>query len=160
MAANDRTARRDGSYVTTYIDGNVVRHIRTAPRQRQQSAPGTLSRQARRNREKALHMSVTYVVFLTAAAVAAVFLCVQYLQLQAQGTSYRNDIARLENELNVMQQANDAAYEEAISSVNMEQIKEIAIHQLGMVYADQGQIIRYSRQNGDYIRQYSEIPQE
>lgn len=160
MAAQGHAGRGTGTYVTTYIDGNVVRHIQAEPARRQQTAPGTLSREVRRNRERALHMSVAYVTFLAAAAITTVFLCVQYLQLQAQGVTYRNTIARLESELNAAQMANDTAYEEAISSVNMEQIKETAIHELGMVYADQGQIIRYDRQNGDYVRQYAQIPQE
>lgn len=160
MAERRRYRERNANYIT-YIDGNVVRRIEAdEPAARRRSAPKKTSSSARRNREKALHMTLPYVAFLAAAAVTAVFLCVQYLQLQAQGTTYRGKIARLESELNAAQLANDSAYEEAISSVNMEQIKDIAVHQLGMVYADQGQIIRYSRQNGDYIRQYGQIPQE
>lgn len=150
----------DRHYRTTYIDGNVVRHIETVPASREQQTQKVLSSEARRNREKALHMTLPYVMFLTVAAVAAVFLCVQYLQLQAAGITYRKEIVRLESALNNAQIANDNAYEEAMSSVNMEQIKEIAVQELGMVYADQGQVITYSSQDGDYIRQYGEIPQE
>ena len=54
----------------------------------------------------------------------------------------------------------DNAYEEALSSVNMEDVKNIAVNDLGMTYADEGQIITYSNQDGDYIRQYTEIPTE
>ena len=152
--------RSTNSYVTTYIDGNVVRQVQAQPKRRPERQPDTrtLSNTARRNREKALHMTMPYVMFLTAAAIAAVFLCVQYLQLQAQGTTYRSTIAGLESELSAVRLANDNAYEEAMSSVNMEQIKEIAIHQLGMVYADEGQVILYNNRDGDYIRQYGAIP--
>lgn len=94
----------------------------------------------------------------TVAAVATVFLCVQYLQLQALGTTYRSDIAALESTLSEAKLVNDSAYEEAISSVSMEEIKEIAVNELGMVYANEGQVIVYSSQDSDYVRQYNEIP--
>ena len=66
----------------------------------------------------------------------------------------------LESTLSEAKLANDSAYEEAISSVSMEQIKEVAVNELGMVYANEGQVIVYSSQKEDYIRQYEEIPQE
>ncbi len=151
-----QTGRR---YTTTYIDGNVVRHIQTEPgRERQQRARRPQAVNTRRNREKALNMTMPYVMFLMVAAVASVFLCVQYLQLQALGTNYRSDIAALESTLSEAKLANDSAYEEAVSSVSMEEIKETAINELGMVYANEGQVIVYSSQDRDYIRQYEEIP--
>lgn len=155
--------RQAGSrqYTTTYIDGNVVRHLQTVPKQ----APTRGRHQAaqintQKNRQKALQMTLPYVVFLTAAAVATVFLCVTYLKLQAAGITYRSEIAALESRISTMRLANDNAYEDAVSSVNMEQVKEIAVNDLGMTYAKEGQIITYSSQDGDYIRQYGEIPAE
>ncbi|MDO4343428.1 MAG: hypothetical protein Q4C50_01370 [Eubacteriales bacterium] len=146
---------------TTYIDGNVVRHIQTAPnRSPQQKNRTRASVNTRRNRERALNMTMPYVVFLTAATIATVFLCVNYLKLQAAGTTYRKEIATLESQLSTARLANDNAYEDAVSSVNMENVKEIAVKQLGMVYADEGQVITYNSQDGDYIRQYGEIPTE
>ena len=105
-------------------------------------------------------MTMPYVVFLSIAAIATVFLCVAYLKLQAAGITYRSEIAVLESRISTMRLANDNAYEDAVSSVNMEQVKEIAVNDLGMTYAKEGQIITYSSQDGDYIRQYGEIPTE
>ncbi len=146
-------------YRTTYIDGNVIRHVETVPASGDRQAQKSLSSDTRRNREKALHITLAYVIFLTVAATAAVFLCVQYLQLQALGITYRKEIVRMESTLSTARMANDNAYEEAMSSVNMEQIKEIAVHELGMKYASQGQVIFYNSTDSDYIRQYGEIPQ-
>lgn len=157
--------RRD--YTNTYIDGNVIRHVQAVPerktdrRSREQSQRrAEVSRQARRNREKALRMNVPYVSFLTAVSVATVFVCVNFLQLQSEGISYRNKIASLESQLTELKLANDNAYEEAVSSVDMEEVKRIAVNELGMTYADEGQIILYNNQEGDYIRQYAEVPTE
>ena len=175
MAASDRSLqsnrRMTGSsqkrgYTNTYIDGNVIRHVQAVPQQRpdrrrnQEQRRAEAQRQARRNREKALRMNVPYVSFLTAVSVATVFVCVNFLQLQSEGISYRNTIASLESQLTELKLANDNAYEEAVSSVNMEEVKKIAVNDLGMTYADEGQIITYNNQEGDYIRQYADIPTE
>ena len=64
------------------------------------------------------------------------------------------------SQLTELKLANDNAYEETLSSVDMEEVKRIAVNDLGMTYADEGQIITYSNQDGDYIRQYTEIPTE
>lgn len=154
-------------YTNTYIDGNVIRHVQAVPGQRtdrrtreQEQRRREVSSRARRNREKALRMNVPYVSFLTAVSVATVFVCVNFLQLQSEGISYRNQIASLESQLTELKLANDNAYEEAVSSVDMEEVKRIAVNDLGMTYADEGQIITYSNQEGDYIRQYAEVPTE
>lgn len=157
-----RTAPDSGRRLTnTYIDGNVVRRVQTVPKQdRREQQKRSASINARRNREKALRMNLPYVVFLTVASIATVFVCINFLKLQAQGITYRTEIANLESRLSTMKLANDNAYEDAVSSVNMDEVKTIAINELGMEYADEGQVITYSSQDGDYIRQYQEIPTE
>ena len=157
-----RTAQQNSGrrLTNTYIDGNVVRRVEQLPQQPGNTQQRMTSARARRNREKALRMNLPYVVFLTAASIATVCVCVNFLKLQAQGITYRNEIAVLESRLSSMKLANDNAYENAISSVSMEEVKEIAVNQLGMVYANEGQVITYSSQEGDYIRQYREIPTE
>ena len=176
MAASERRiqsnrringSQRSRQFTNTYIDGNVIRHVQAVPQKRtdrrsmmQERRREEAQVQAKRNRERALRMNVPYVSFLTAVSIATVFVCVNFLQLQAQGISYRNQIASLESQLTELKLANDNAYEETLSSVDMEEVKRIAVNDLGMTYADEGQIITYSNQDGDYIRQYAEIPAE
>ncbi|MDO4522569.1 MAG: hypothetical protein Q4B57_05405 [Eubacteriales bacterium] len=156
---NDNRSRR--SYANTYIDGNVVRQIEAAPKRTRQELPREVARKnIRRNREKSQRVNLPYVAFLTVVSITTVFVCVNYLRLQADGISYRSEIAGLESNLSSLKLANDNAYENAISSVDMEQVKYIAINELGMEYADEGQVITYSNEDGDYIRQYAEIPAE
>jgi len=141
-----------------YIEGNAVRY-----RERANSAPEigpSVSRKTRRNREKAQQINFAYVLFLLAAAVATLFVCVHFLQLQAESTAHRKRVASLESQLSEQKMENDAAYEEAVSSVDLEKVKDIAIHELGMVYADQGQIMTYDSQDSDYVRQYDNVPTE
>ena len=55
---------------------------------------------------------------------------------------------------------NDAAYEKAAASVDLDEVKNIAIKKFGMIYANQGQIITYDVQDSDYVRQYDDVPIE
>ena len=41
---------------------------------------------------------------------------------------------------------------------HLEEIKKIAINELGMKYAKEGQVIIYSGEGSDYVRQYKAIP--
>ena len=43
------------------------------------------------------------------------------------------------------------------SSINLEEIRRIAITELGMTYAGQGQIVEIPDDGSDYVRQYADI---
>ena len=45
------------------------------------------------------------------------------------------------------------------SNVDLDEIKRIAIGELGMKYAKEGQVITYSGEGSDYVRQYGDIPE-
>lgn len=147
-----------------YVHGNTVRKVspsQALPKQRQgETVKPQVSRKTRRNRERAMQLNFAYVAFLTAAAVASLFVCVNYLKLQAESATYRTKIAGLESQLSTLKAENDAEYEKALSSVDLEEIKDIAINELGMVYAEEGQIVTYNSQEGDYVRQYEDVPTE
>ncbi len=155
---SSRSAR---SYSETYTNGNAVRYVEAVPERR------TRGRQTRReeqivinkerNRENALRVNASYVLFMICICVVLIVVSVNYLKLQAAGTAFRNEIAARESELSELKLANDNSYEHMMASIDMESVKKIAINELGMRYADEGQIITYNSQHGDYIRQYGEI---
>jgi cell division protein FtsL len=99
-----------------------------------------------------------FVLFLTAICAAALCICVYYLQQKAEITNQYETIAKLENRYNTLKDDNDARYNEVMSSVSLEDIKEAALTRLGMHYADAGQIRYYSVQDDSYVRQYREVP--
>ncbi len=105
-------------------------------------------------------MNKGYVTFLSIVAVACLFICVNYLKLQAQVTESRKQISRMESSYSDLKLSNDAAYSKAVSSVDLDKIRDIAINELGMVYANQDQIVTYEKQDKDYVRQYEEVPKE
>ncbi len=173
---------RYGYYQRTYIEGNTVRKLhdtqavpqelpddqreyrRPAPR-RESSVRAREGQNARRavkarTRRRAIQMNFGYVAFLTGAAAMSVFICVNFLQLQARNTSLQKEIINLESQYSELKLSNDDAYARAVSSVDLEEIRDIAINELGMVYAKEGQIITYDSETEDYVRQYEEVPQE
>lgn len=154
-----RTTQNGRTYV--YVDGTAVRKLQSVPADRPQKkqTPST-SQATKRNRERALSMNVGYVIFLTVAAVICVFMCVNFLQLQAKGTKLQKEVTALETTLDAAILENDSDYNRIMTSVDMEYVKDVAMNELGMVYAKKSQIVTYEMQDGDYVRQYTEIPAE
>lgn len=105
-------------------------------------------------------MSLGYVGFLSVAAVSSLFICVNFLRLQAEATQARKTVASMESQYSELKLSNDAAYSKAVSNVDLEEIRNIAINELGMVYANKGQIVTYEKPDKDYVRQYGEVPKE
>lgn len=137
-----------------YIYGNTVRRLEVArPLEEPRKQP---QHEIRKNRDKARHMSAGYVLFLAAALCAAAFILVNYIQLQAELTNRTKSVAKKESQLNSLRIANDEEYNRIVNSVNLEDIKRIAIGELGMVYAEEGQIITYTNASNDYMRKVSD----
>lgn len=70
------------------------------------------------------------------------------------------NIAALESQLAELKTENDDEYNRVVTSVDLEQIRDIAINELGMVYADQDQVILYDGEGSDYVKQYADIPED
>ena len=71
-------------------------------------------------------------------------------------TNVTEHIASQESELNNLKVANDEELCRITSSVDMEEVKRVAIGELGMVYPQEGQIITYSSEGRDYVRKVSD----
>ena len=143
---------------TPYIYDNTARDLQI--RRQMEEPRRQLSHETRKNRDKARHMSIGYVTFLMVALVACAFFLVNYIQMQSQLTTKIAEVSRMESELNALKLANDEEYSRITSSVNLEEIKKIAIGELGMVYAQEGQIVYYNNEGSDYVRQFGDIPKQ
>lgn len=85
-----------------YVYGNAVRRAEAVPVRNPQSRPPQpkrTSRQVRKNRNRAMSISPAYAVFLAAAAVCAVILCMMYLKLQSDVMNHSKNITALQSEL-------------------------------------------------------------
>ncbi len=157
--APGRTAnRRQNTYGRNeYIQGNAVRKL-DVQRQMEEPPRKKLSNSTRKNRDKAFYMNLPYVMFLATALVVMGIVLVGYIQLRADITSSVKNISRLESELNDLKLENDETYSRITSSIDLEEIRRIAIGELGMRYAEEGQVVGYSVDGSDYVKQFADIP--
>lgn len=134
-----------------YVYGNTARRLEVQ-RQLQEPARKPVQHEVRKNRDKAHHMSMGYVLFLAAALIAAGLILVNYVQLQAELTNLTKTNATQASVLSSLRLSNDEAYNRVLSSIDLEEVKRIAIGELGMVYAQEGQIYNYTSEGNDYMR--------
>ncbi len=139
-------------YDNTARQLDVKRAINEAPKKKFNVA-------TRKNRDRALHMNLGYVTFLVAAMLVTAGVLINYIQLQSQITNNVEQISYLERQLNDLKLANDEEYSRITSSIDLEEIKRIAIGELGMKYASEGQIVTYNNEGSDYVKQIAGIPE-
>ena len=176
------TARRgrvnSGTTRNMYVDGNTVRRLQELPyrqyppaglpeqRRRKVKKPASqtarrsreVSREAIRNRQKAMRMGKGFVIFLAVMSVAVLFFCVTFLQLRSDITGRIKNVAALESELSELKEDNDAYESQVTSDVDLNRIKTIAIGRLGMNYPTDAQKKTYTMSNNSYVRQYQDVP--
>lgn len=148
VSSTNRINRGTGN---TYVYGSAAPKYDV--RRQLEEPKRQLSNETRKNREKARNMSLGYVVFLMGALCMAGMILINYIQLQADVTNTIKHISRLESQLNTAKIANDEEYNRIINNIDLEEIKRIAIGELGMTYAKEGQIITYTNTGNDYMRQ-------
>lgn len=149
-------ATRQNAY---YVHGNAARKLQ--PERRTTGRPEKKVNYAvMRNRERAKHMNAGYVLFLWAALIATGIILVYYIGLQSDITNSVKHISTLERQLNDLKVANEEDYSRITSSVDLEEIRRIAIQELGMQYAQEGQIVSFASENSDYVKQMAEIPRQ
>lgn len=141
------------------IEGNTARKVQTLEYPSRERQP---ERRERRHEEKSnvQYVNVLYMIFLAAASCMVLWSCVNYLQLQAETTSRVKHIASLETELEDLRKENNDNYTRIMTSVDLDHIRDVAINELGMVYAEPNQVILYDGGTDDYVRQNGSIPSD
>jgi len=146
---------RTGGHGDYYVDGNTARKLDV--REEIKKTPN--KKQNTQNRKKPVRkMSFGYVVFMVAVVAIASVVMINYLSVRSQNTAILKTISEKESQLNSLKLANDEEYSRIISSVDLEYVKEVAINDLNMQYADEGQIVVVSATGDDYVRQYEKMP--
>ena len=120
---NRRSGYRGNGQGQFYVYGSTVRQMQAAPERAPQKArpaePKRTSRQVARNRNRAMSISPAYAVFLAAAAICAVFVCVMYLNLQSSVVSRSENVTAMQEELAELTEDNNTRYNAAADSVNI-----------------------------------------
>lgn len=84
----------------------------------------------------------------------------EHLKLQSQITTCIKNTNRIQAEYWEQKEENDEEYKRLSNAYNINEIRDMAINELGMSYPTEGQIIYYDMDGNDYVRQYAEIPEE
>lgn len=147
--------RRNAATSNLYVYDNTARQL-DVRRQLQEAPRKQLSNETRKNRDKAQHMNPGYVLFLLGAVCICAIVLINYVQLQSEITTTVKQISTMESQLNTMRLTNDENYNRVVSNVDLEEVRKIAIGELGMTYAKEGQIITYENAGSDYMRRVSE----
>lgn len=153
-----------------YTDGTAARKLAVQPqyarpervpeRTREEELPGYARvRKAKPQKGLKLAMHPAFAVFLAFSVVATLGACTLMLSMQAKVTGQSDSITMLQSEIEVLTDNNNAYEARINSSVNLEQIRDIAINQLGMVYPVEGQVVYYNLTEADYVRQFQDIPE-
>lgn len=139
-----------------YVYGNVLTSEETV--RRMQQPREVVDVRVQRNRERAKKMGFRDVFFLTIASAAVVIMLVSYLQMQSELTYRAKSVAQKQIDLSNLKLSNDEELNRIESGINLEEIKRIAVEELGMTYAKSGQVVTISDEGSDYVRQMASIP--
>ncbi len=158
MSKKDREIETNSAvrYTDEVVFGNTVRVVQSAPQTREDDYRRS---QVEEVRERALSMNLSYVLFLTVAAVAVVTICIYFLKLQATSTQLQKRTVSLQTTLKDIKMENDIVYNEILSGIDLEQVRQTAIDDYGMTYPSEKQYVSYSVASSDYVKQYEEIPE-
>ena len=138
----------------TYVEGNTVRKLNVVE---ELQKPLESKEKSKKQHDSSLYMNLGYVVFLIGALVVAAMILMSYIRVQSDIIISVRNIASLESELNNLKLSNDEDYARAASSVDLDEVRRVAIGELGMRYAKEGQIINVSGEGSDYVRQLAQI---
>ena len=142
-----------------YVYGNTAKNLDVRIAVHEDPTHQTLTElKSEKKRQKKMHMSIMYVAFLAVALLVLGKSLISYVELQSDITSTVDRISSYETKLNDLTLANDDEYSKIVDDVDLEEVRRIAVEELGMVYASEDQVIEYSRENSDYVRQLSDIP--
>lgn len=100
--------------------------------------------------------NVGFVLYSMVAFVLAAAILIGYLQLNSEVTNLRNEKVKQEKILAEMIEENVDALARVENSINLEEIRRIAIQELGMTYPEEGQILSYESVSYDYVRKVAE----
>ncbi len=154
METNRSGRRTEYRRAEAYTYGSVARQVEVAPQRRSEYE------QRPQRQQKVKTMSFTQVVFLVMATLVTIFVLVNYIQLRSEMENRIVAIRELELELKDAKAENDADYNDIMLKVNLEEIRRVAIEELGMTYATSEQVVEYESEESDYVRQYESIPEE
>ncbi len=153
----------------SYVYGNTVRKIaveelperkeKVRPERKQLSEEEKKELLRERKEAKRLHkLNCLYILMVTAVVGVLFTMCIQYINLYAESQERANNVASLKAQVNKAITDNDMTEVEINGSINYDEILDIAVNQLGMVYPSRSQVVTYDSSESQYVKQYTDVP--
>ena len=109
-------------------------------------------------RAKACSLGRTVVSMLLVVTLLFGYLCFSYLKVQASINATMNRIANMEEQLAAARSENAVRVNRLEVQMDLDKVFHIAVDEMGMVYPDENEVIEYTEQMREYVRQYENIP--
>ena len=87
------------------------------------------------------------------------FTCTNYVSLINAKSTNASKISTLQAQLEELKIENDQKELSIDTSIDYEYIYNVAVEELGMVYASEDQIINYKSGESEYVMQFKDIPE-
>lgn len=105
-----------------------------------------------------MQISFAYVIMIVAAVILMSFVAAGYVALQSDVTNLRKEKGQLISVYEGLKNSNDLYKQNMMSAVDLKEVERIAVEELGMKMAGQGQVMTYTDELDDYVKQYGDIP--
>lgn len=138
-----------------YTYGNVARNLDVVKEIENESHIHVVPDRNAGNKKQG--MGLFYITYLVAMLGIVVYALVAFVRLNSELTTLADNISSYEQTLNKLTLANDDEYSKMVNTIDYDEIRDVAINELGMVYASEDQIVSYTRENSDYVIQLSDL---
>ncbi|MBO4696273.1 MAG: hypothetical protein J5643_03195 [Lachnospiraceae bacterium] len=147
-----------------YIDGSTARKIAYRP----EETPDQITEQQTKPRREVDHRPLVGFrrsMDLFSITVACLFLgflglmMVRFLSVNAQITEINKEITSLNKEYEAVRGENDSLLFDIADDINLNEVFQIAVAELHMVYPNKNQVVEFKSVADGYVRQYTDVPE-
>ncbi len=143
-----------------YEDGNTVRKLekslptRETYQEELRLAEQRHIKERKREHKLVLHLNRVYTVYFALGLFITGAFFVAYVHLQNSITTSMTNISRLEQNIATLKEENSATKSRISTATNLTHVKQVAMNELGMVYATNDQIVYYEVEAEDFMDSY------
>lgn len=137
----------------TYLYGSAAPKLEPTSQRRPLREEERRPQRKQKVQAKPYPVNMPLLVLSIVAFVALGAMMIQYIRLNSEITAITAANTKLESQISDLRAENDEYYGRIMNSVDLEKVREVAIMDLGMVYASEGQVITYDSHMNDYVEQ-------
>lgn len=158
------TGNRRRMYQTPYVNGSAAKKLAPAPAyeervERQERKQEQTSRRQVRKPQVGHGIDLLSMLLLVGAIAMTLYVCIEYLQVQADITKTEMEISAISTEIAALTAANDAFEESLDAEIDWDYVYQTAIGELGMVYPNNNTVVSFEKSDDGYVRHYKDIPE-